>query len=72
MSNSDAVFITRTSVFLPNAPVANDAIESILGMIAGKPSRARRIILRSNGIRQRHYAIDPVSGKQTQDRKSVV
>ncbi len=65
MSNSDAVFITRTSVFLPNAPVANDAIESILGMIAGKPSRARRIILRSNGIRQRHYAIDPVSGKQT-------
>ena len=34
-------------------------------MIAGKPSRARRIILRNNGIRQRYYAIDPNTGETT-------
>jgi 3-oxoacyl-[acyl-carrier-protein] synthase III len=65
MNNSDPVYITRTASFLPNAPVDNDSIEAVLAMIGGKPSRARRIILRSNGIRQRHYAIDPATGKQT-------
>ena len=65
MNTSDPVYITRTASFLPNAPVDNDGIEAVLGMIGGKPSRARRIILRSNGIRQRHYAIDPVTGRQT-------
>lgn len=65
MNTSNTVYITRTASFLPNAPVDNDGIEGILGMIGGKPSRARRIILRSNGIRQRHYAIDPTTGKQT-------
>jgi len=65
MNTSGKVYITGTSTFLPNAPVDNEAIENVLGMIGGKPSRARRIVLRSNGIRQRHYAIDPVSGEQT-------
>jgi 3-oxoacyl-[acyl-carrier-protein] synthase-3 len=65
MNTSDQVYITRTASFLPNTPVDNDGIEGVLGMIAGKPSRARRIILRSNGIRQRHYALDPATGKQT-------
>lgn len=65
MNTSDPVYITRTAAFLPNAPVDNDGIEAVLGMIGGRPSRARRIILRSNGIRQRHYAIDPTTGEQT-------
>lgn len=56
------VYITNTGAYLPHAPVANDEIESVLGMIGGKPSRARRIILRNNGIRSRHYAIDKASG----------
>ncbi len=59
------VFITRSAAFLPNAPVDNDNIERVLGMVGGKPSRARRIVLRNNGIRTRHYAIDPVSGEAT-------
>jgi len=59
------VFITRSAAFLPNAPVDNDNIERVLGMVGGKPSRARRIVLRNNGIRTRHYAIDPVSGETT-------
>lgn len=53
------VYITRTAAFLPNAPVANDDMERVLGQVGDRPSRARRTILRSNGIRARHYAIDP-------------
>lgn len=62
---SNAAYITGIASFLPNAPVANEAIESVLGMIGGRPSRARRIVLRSNGIRQRYYAIDPETGQAT-------
>ncbi|MBS1209270.1 MAG: hypothetical protein H6R19_1668 [Proteobacteria bacterium] len=57
------VFITRTAAFLPFDPVGNDEMESVLGMVGGKPSRARRMILRSNGIQTRHYAIDRATGK---------
>ena len=32
-------------------------MEGILGMINGKPSRARAIVLRNNGIKTRYYAI---------------
>ena len=57
------VFLTRTAAFLPFAPVSNDDIEDVLGRIGGKASRARRIILRSNGIVSRHYAIDRVTSR---------
>lgn len=60
-----AVYITATSAFLPNAPVNNDQMEAILGQAGPKPSRARRTILRSNGIKSRHYAIDPATGATT-------
>lgn len=33
-------------------------MESRLGMVDGRPSRARRIVLKRNGIRQRYYALD--------------
>ncbi len=52
------VFITKAAKFLPNNPVSNDEMESYLGMVDGKPSKARRIILRRNGIQQRYYALD--------------
>ncbi|MDR2364625.1 MAG: beta-ketoacyl-ACP synthase III [Zoogloeaceae bacterium] len=61
----NAVFITATAAFLPNAPVDNEAIEAVLGKIGGQPSRARRIVLRQNGIETRHYAIDPATGRHT-------
>jgi 3-oxoacyl-[acyl-carrier-protein] synthase-3 len=57
------VYITNTSAFLPNQPIENDQIEDMLGMVGGKPSRAKRLVLRSNGIKQRYYAIDPQSGE---------
>jgi 3-oxoacyl-[acyl-carrier-protein] synthase-3 len=58
-------YITDIAGFLPNAPVGNDDIENVLGMINGRPSRSRKIVLRNNGIQTRHYAIDPVTGRFT-------
>ncbi|OGB27497.1 MAG: hypothetical protein A3I66_06325 [Burkholderiales bacterium RIFCSPLOWO2_02_FULL_57_36] len=63
--SSRAAYITRTSVFLPGAPIGNEAMESVLGFVGGKKSRARPIVLRSNGIQQRHYALDPATGMAT-------
>ncbi len=62
---TEAVYITATAAALPNAPVANEAIEDVLGRVGGRPSRARRLVLRSNGIETRHYAIDPATGAPT-------
>ena len=39
------VFLTRTASFLPLEPVGNDEMEAVLGMVGGKPSKARRIVL---------------------------
>lgn len=50
------VYITRLSKYLPNEPIANDEMESVLGMVNGKPSKARAIVLRNNGIKTRYYA----------------
>ncbi|MDR1764272.1 MAG: beta-ketoacyl-ACP synthase III [Dysgonamonadaceae bacterium] len=52
------VYVTKISKFLPNFPVENDDMESYLGLINNRPSLARRIILRNNGIKQRYYALD--------------
>ena len=52
------VYITRAGKFLPNEAVSNDEMEGILGMINDAASKARRIVLRNNGITSRYYAID--------------
>lgn len=57
------VFLTRTASFMPLEPVSNDEMEAVLGMVGGKPSKARRIVLRNNGIQSRHYALDRVTGE---------
>jgi 3-oxoacyl-[acyl-carrier-protein] synthase III len=58
------VYITDTSVFFPNQPVSNDEMEEYLGFINGKPSKAKRIVLRNNGIKRRFYALSK-GGKPT-------
>ncbi|MBW8685359.1 beta-ketoacyl-ACP synthase III [Chitinophaga rhizophila] len=58
------VYITRLSKFLPNEPVGNDEMESILGLVDGKPSRARLRILGNNKIKTRYYSLDK-DGKST-------
>jgi len=52
------VYITRSGKYLPNVPVSNDEMESFLGLINDAASKARRIILRNNGIKSRYYALD--------------
>lgn len=53
-----SVYITSTGRYLPGAPVSNEQMEDILGLVHGKKSRLKRKILDSNGIKTRHYAID--------------
>lgn len=64
-------YITRSSVCLPNAPVENDQVEAILGQVGERPSRARRVVQRSNGIRRRYYVIDPATGKPNYSNASL-
>jgi len=68
---SNAVYITGTAAFLPNAPVSNDQMERILGQLGDKPSRARPTVLRSNGIQSRHYAIDAETLEPTHNNASL-
>ncbi len=65
------VYITRIAATLPNAPVDNDAMEDVLGHTGERPSRARRIVLRTNGIRQRHYVLDPHTREPTHNNASL-
>ncbi len=55
--NISEVYITRTSSFYPNDPVSNEEMEEFLGVINEQTSKSRRIVLRNNGIKSRHYAI---------------
>ena len=52
------VFITKLAAFLPNEPVSNDGIEDILGMVNGQPSKLKSLVLKSNGIKTRYYAVN--------------
>jgi 3-oxoacyl-[acyl-carrier-protein] synthase-3 len=70
-TNRRAAYITRSSVCLPNAPVENDQVEAILGQVGERPSRARRVVQRSNGIRRRYYVIDPATGKPNYTNASL-
>ncbi len=58
------VYITRTSNFLPNSVVSNDEMEEYLGLINGNKSRSKALVLRSNKIQQRYYALTK-DGKST-------
>ncbi len=59
------VYITRTSSYLPNAPVGNSDIESVIGRLKKQPDRVKQFVLANNGIQTRYYAIDPRTGKKT-------
>ena len=65
MTSLHDVYINRVAAFLPNEPVTNDQMEQVLGMIGNTPSRVRKMILRSNAIKTRHYAINPETRETT-------
>jgi 3-oxoacyl-[acyl-carrier-protein] synthase-3 len=60
-----AAYITGLGVCLPNDPITNDRIESVLGAVNGHSHRIKDMILSRNGITARHYAIDAATGRQT-------
>lgn len=64
------VYITRIAKFLPNKPVHNEEMEEKLGVIDGKVSKARRLVLRNNKIKTRYYAIDE-NGKVTHNNAQL-
>lgn len=63
--NMRNVYINKVAAFLPNEAVDNANIEKVLGQVGERPSRAKRVILRSNKIETRYYAIDPTTRKAT-------
>ena len=65
MHKPSDVYIKRAAAFLPNLPVGNDEMEAVLGMSGDTPSRVRKMILRSNAITSRYYAIDPKTRRAT-------
>ena len=50
-------YITGTGSFLPGEAVPNEAIPDFMGELEGE-ALVRRKILRMNGIKSRHYALD--------------
>lgn len=52
------VYINKIAKFLPGEKVSNDEMEDYLGKIKNNKSKARPIVLRNNGIKNRYYAID--------------
>lgn len=73
------VAITGSGSVLPGPPVPSAELDSVLGAIPGlSPSlegRARRMqeaVLKRTGVRQRHYALDPVTRAQTETNVSIM
>ena len=64
------VYINRAAHFFPNSPVSNDEMESYLGMINGKPSKSKGVVLRNNGIKRRFYALEK-GGKTTHNNAQI-
>jgi len=65
------VYINDIQVFLPNEAVNNAEIEDVLGQVGPRPSRAKKMILRSNKIKTRHYAIDKKTGETTHTNAQI-
>jgi 3-oxoacyl-[acyl-carrier-protein] synthase-3 len=57
------VYINDIAAFLPNDPVTNGEIETVLGVIHNIPSQIKNKILKNNGIEKRYYSIDRKTGE---------
>lgn len=65
------VYINKTAHFLPNNPISNDEMEDYLGLINNVKSKSKNIVLRSNKIQNRYYAIDK-KGNSTHTNAQLV
>jgi 3-oxoacyl-[acyl-carrier-protein] synthase-3 len=59
------VYINDMAICMPNEPVSNDDIEKVLGKVDDLASRSRRVVLKTNGIKRRFYALDRQTGAVT-------
>ena len=57
MHTLQPAYIVATGSYLPGPSIDNEHMEAVLGLVAGKKSRYRKRILKSNGIESRHYAL---------------
>lgn len=64
-------YVTASGVCLPNAPVANDGIDDVLGRLKSQSAAVKSRVLKINGITSRHYAIDPATGEMTHTNASL-
>ena len=53
-----SAYINKIASYLPNSPINNEEMEDYIGLIGGKPSRVRSIVLRQNGIKTRYYGLN--------------
>ncbi|KPH95957.1 3-oxoacyl-ACP synthase [Pseudoalteromonas porphyrae] len=67
----NAVYINNLHAVLPNEAVSNKEMEVVLGEVGGQRSRAKPVILRSNQIKNRYYAIDPQTGEYNYTNASL-
>ncbi|MFK8045647.1 MAG: 3-oxoacyl-[acyl-carrier-protein] synthase III C-terminal domain-containing protein [Crocinitomicaceae bacterium] len=64
-------YINGIGVHLPGKPVLNHEVEDYLGRINGNDSRLKERILKNNGIKSRHYALDKHQNSLTSNAKMV-
>lgn len=55
-----SVYVIGTGSYLPGNPVANDELDRYIEPMNGRCQRIKDRILAENGIKTRHYALDPV------------
>ncbi len=65
------VYITDVSAFFPNDPVPNDAIDDYLGAAKNISPQIKKIVLRSNDIQTRYYALNPKTGMPTHTNAEI-
>lgn len=59
------VYVTDIAAYLPNKAVSNDEVENCLGIVNIISSQIKNIVLKSNNIQTRYYALDPATGNPT-------
>ena len=78
MQNKKNIIISWTGSFLPGTPVPFDEIDKYLGVIDNAPRKVQKWLGRINLLMKEmldidyyHYAIDPETGKFTEDNVTM-
>ncbi len=65
-----SVYLTKIEKYLPNEAISNEEMEGYLGLVNGNESKSRGLVLRSNQIKKRYYALDK-NGKPTHNNAQL-